>query len=307
MLFNRPVQTVFIDTHTPPVESDATMDVILSPAYYWVKRQKLPVRYLREARKLLPSIFEDMLPEGSFSYEVYKQDDHFMLFAYSDKTILDLLHDKGVKPSQIRNIYLAQSEFDALETPLRIDGQTILAVRDGIVVKLPAAFSPESVPMDLSGHKGSPHAVTVTRYAHITGQGNMLRFGSLLGVLTLLLAVQWWIVADKTRMLEAKQAEVFARYDLKSTQMQNEAILESLESRYKSQEALRRAVQAVLGLRLAKDEHLSTFTVQGGLVKASWSIPGKERADAIAAELKKSGLNLTHRFREQTLEMEASL
>ena len=85
MKFNTQLKTLFLDPHSEIEHTDEKVNIILSPALYWVKRQTLPVKYIRDAMKLLPSIFEESVPEGHYSYSAYKDGDTFVLFAYDDK------------------------------------------------------------------------------------------------------------------------------------------------------------------------------------------------------------------------------
>ncbi|MDX1294948.1 MAG: hypothetical protein R3302_01690 [Sulfurimonadaceae bacterium] len=307
MLFNQPVQTVYVDTHTPAVESDMMLDIILSPSLYWVKRQELPVRYLREVKKLLPSLFDEMLPEGTYSYSAFKENGHYLLFAYNDKAILDLLGKKGIKPSQVRKVYLAQSEFSVKERAVQVGDGYVLCEQEGIVVKLPAAFVDQSVPMDLSAHKNSSYDVDLALYAHIADRGSMVRFGGFIALLTLLFAFEWGIVAGKTSQLEAKRAALFEQYSLKSTMLQNEAILSRLESRFTMQNVLRQATAQLLALKLSDGEHLSHYTLEGERLKASLHLQSQQRADAVAAQFKRAGLKVKHTFKGKTMAMEVTL
>ena len=308
MLFNSSADTIFVDIHSPHVETEKMLDIILSPAYYWVKRQSLPVRYLREVKKLLPSLFEDTLPEGRYSYTAYREGEEYLLFAYNDRFILDRLQEKGIKASQIRNVYFAQSELDTMEVPLRIDDENLMIIHNGIVVKLPSQLATvQSRPFDVTYHKCSPHAVTLARYAHIADRRSMIRFGVLMAVLTLLVAVEWGIVAAKSKEVESKRFELFAQYDLKSTTMQNEAILKGLEADYRIQSALRDVTAKLLALRLERGEYMARLEVKGALLKVSFTLSKPERAKAIVAELKKEGMVPKERFDGNHLELEVAL
>lgn len=307
MLFNRNVQKVFIDTDTPAIKSEEMFDVILSPAYYWVKRQSLPVRYLREVRKLLPSLFEDTLPKGHYSYTAYKEGDSYLLFAYSDKTILDALAAKGIKPSQIHRVYFAQSEFSTMEAPIRVDAQNALSLQGGIVVKLPLQFTARSVPLNLQELRVSSHDIDLARYAHIADQRSIARFSAFMAVLTLLFAAEWGIVAAKTGTLERKRAELFDSYNLPSTAIQNEAILKRLEKRYAEQSALRNTTATLLALRLEKGEQMIRYGYDGSRLGVLFALPTQSRADAVIAKLRQEGLQFTHTFGNQNLWLELSL
>ncbi len=307
MLFNRNIQKVYIDTDSPPVATDAMLDVILSPVYYWVKRQTLPVRYLREAKRLLPSLFEDTLPKGHYSYSAYKEGEHYLLFAYSDRLILDALAEKGIKPSQIHRIYFAQSEFGEMRAPLQVDAQHALALQGGIVVKLPLQFTTESVPLDLESHKVSSHDIDLARYAHIADQRSIARFSAFMAVLTLLFAAEWGIVSAKTAGLEERRAAVYGEYGLPSTSMQNAAILQRLERRFGEQTALRDATAKLFGVRLSAGEHLTHYGYEAGSLKASFEIATRSRADAVTAALKRDGLTFTQNYADGTLQLEVKL
>jgi hypothetical protein len=307
MLFNRKVKKVYIDTDTPAVHSEEMLDIILSPAYYWVKRQSLPVRYLREAKKLLPSLFEDILPKGNYSYTAYKEEDDYLLFAYSDKTILDTLAAKGVKPSQIHKVYFAQSEFSTMERALQIDEQSALSLQGGIVVKLPLQFTGSTTPLNLDTYRISSHDIDLARYAHIADQRSIARFSAFMAILTLLFGMEWAVVSAKTGELEQERARLFERYDLPSTTIQNEAILKRLEQRYTEQSALRGTTAKLLALQLQEGEQMTRYEYDGTHLNVTFAIPSQNRANAVAARLKREGLEFTHTFGDQNLRLEFSL
>lgn len=307
MLFKNDAQTVFIDTATEPLQTEATLDIILSPAFYWVRRQKLPVRFLREAKKLAPSIFDDILPEGQYSYTAYKDGDAYLLFAYSDKEILQTLATKGIKPAQIKKVYFAQSEFDTLEVPLSIDDESVLGVHEGMVVKLPAALCEAGDSFDLATHKCSSHTVDLSRYAHIADRKSMIRFGSFMAVLTVLFAAELGIVTQKTETLQSQRDDLFAKYDLKRTMVQNEAILKRLNARYEEQTKLRKALFTMMQVRLGKKEYISKVEHKDNAIKVVYTVRSKARAGAVSAELKLGGLEHEAKMTDTELSAEVRL
>ena len=99
MKFNTKLKTIFLDPNSDKsvinnydndsilVTDDASkkrekVNVILSPSLYWVKKLSLPVKYVREVKKLLPSIFEDTLPKGNYNYTAYKSGEDFFGFEH---------------------------------------------------------------------------------------------------------------------------------------------------------------------------------------------------------------------------------
>ncbi len=50
------------------------VNVMLTPQYYTLKREELPVKYLYQAKKIAPSLFDGLLEEvGEYDYMVYKE------------------------------------------------------------------------------------------------------------------------------------------------------------------------------------------------------------------------------------------
>ncbi len=307
MLFNRPATLVFIDTQSTVEPTEEMLDIILSPAFYWVKRLSLPVKYLREVKQLLPSVFEETLPEGTYSYSAYSEGDEYLAFAYSDKMILDMLAEKGVKASQINRVYFAQSEFDRLDGTVKLDDSAVMMVEKGVVIKVPSIVSTSSAALDMTGHKLSKQSIELARYAHIADRRSLMLFASFMVVLALLYTSEWLIVASKTSQISDEQSEVYAKYGLKSTRLQNEAVLKKLEKRYERQMALRAVSSKLLGVTLQKDEKVHAFEHKGNSVHVSYAVASQKRADALKAELKKAGLAVKESYKKGILQLEVSL
>ena len=307
MAFKSKVRTVFIDTQTPAVQAEEMLDVILSPVYYWVKRVELPVKYLREVKKLLPSLFEDSLPEGKYSYTAYRDGDAYMIFAYNDKAILDILSEKGIKSTQLRRLYFAQSEFSDLESAVALGEDDIMVSQEGVVVKLPAALAADAVTLDLTAHKCSAHHVNLERYAHIAGTSSLIWFASFMAVLIVLIAVEWGIIDSKTAQIEKERTVLFDKYRLKSTIIQNEAVLKRLERRYDKQMKIRKMSAALFGVKLRNAEKMTRFELSASALLAEYSIASASRAKAVVAELKRAGLTVKEHYAKAHLRVEMAL
>ncbi len=112
--FRSKAKAFFVDVDSPSYHLDESVNVILSPSMYWVKRVTLPVKYLREVKSLIPSLFEENLPDGKYSYSAYKDGDSFLIFAYNDKEVLDLLN-------RMRELYVFDVRKRVLKTAVFVD------------------------------------------------------------------------------------------------------------------------------------------------------------------------------------------
>lgn len=306
MGFKSRARLVFVDTEPIEVHEQEKLDIILSPRFYWVKRQSLPVKYLREVKKLLPSLFEDTLEDEKYSYSAYKEDDSFLLFAYKDKEILERLQACGIDAAHINNIYFAQSEFSQLENGARFS-DTALIVKDGVVVQLPKAFVAQSTPIDIQNHELSKHKIELARYSHIADDTSMRKFMIFMGVLIALFASEWAIVASKLDAIAAKEEQVFEKEGLRASNIQNQAILTRLDKRYNRQTAIRNLSGLFLDIKLQEGERLQRLELVKNSVVAEFSIAQKTRIKAIDNLVAQSGFKYTKTYDKQVLRFEVAL
>lgn len=286
------------------------VDIILSPSFYWVKEQVLPLKYIREVKSLLPSIFEDTIPEGSYSYTAYKsktKERAFVMLAYSDKFIFDTLNEIGIKSSQIRNIYLAQSEFDTLEGRFKIDDERTLVVKDGYVSQLPSALAEAETPLNLQDLKLSRTKIELVRFAHIVDPKSMFKLSIFLFILILIFGVEYGIQSYEVKRLEAKQEEIFQKRHLKSTMFQNEALAEKLQKIFKKQTKLRDSIETIMQMPLQKDEMISYLEFKSKKVLLHIVLPNSARASEIENYLRSKKLKVSQKMSKDTLKVEVAL
>ncbi len=305
--FRSKAKAFFVDVDSPAYLLEAPVNIILSPSMYWVKRVTLPVKYLREVRSLIPSLFEENLPEGKYSYSTYKDGDSFLIFAYNDKEVLDLVAEKGITAANIDNVYFAQSEFDTIDTPLKIDAKSVLSLQDGVVVKLPAALAPDAIAMNLDGHTFSKHTIHLTRFNQIADKKSQKVFGSILTVLILMFTTEWLITASKVSAIIEKQGEVFSNHNLPATSFQNEAIHAKLNTTFERQSRIRDIVNLVLTLKLKPEEQLERIAMERNRMIIELRTESEATGSKTLSSLKREFKRTDGRFENGIYTMEIQL
>lgn len=305
--FRSKAKAFFVDIDSPAYRLEGAVNIILSPSMYWVKRVTLPVKYLREVRSLIPSLFEDNLPEGKYSYSTYKDGDSFLIFAYNDKEVLDLIAEKGITAANIDNVYFAQSEFDTIDTPLKIDAKSVLSLQEGVVVKLPAALAPDAVTMNLDGHTFSKHSIHLTRFNQIADKKSQKVFGSILAVLILMFTTEWLITASKVTAIMEKQGEVFSSHNLPATSFQNEAIHAKLNTTFERQSRIRDIVNLVLTLKLKPEEQLQQIALEQNRMIIELRTASEATGTKTLSSLKREFKHTDGRFENGIYTMEIKL
>ncbi len=249
MKFKQDKKTVFLDPHTQLTLSDEKLDIILSPSLYWVKKVSLPLKHARDAKKLLVSLFEDLLPEGSYSYSVYKQGEQFMIFAYEDKNILELLASQGILLSNVSSIHFAQSELDTIKGAIKINDTQSIYVKEGIVTLVPCCWIEESGDLDIADIKLSKHTLTLQQFGHIVDNKSLISIGVILSVFILLTWIELFILNKHIQTIEQESAEVFSKYHLKPTMFQNKALLKKYTKIHTNQTKMREEFSKALKIK----------------------------------------------------------
>ena len=248
--FKKQCNTIFVDKNSADFVVQESVNVILSPSLYWVQKLTLPVKSLREVKPLLESLFEDILPEGRYSYTAYKEGDAYFVFAYEDKVLLDLLQEKGISPAKINSVHFAQSELSRLETPKKVEDGSTIMTQDDVVVLVPQNLVDSKELLDVSNLALSKRSVTLKQFGHIVNEKSLYTVVALFVVLVVLVATQYFITVAKTDKLQTQREEIFAHYHLKPTMIQNRALLKRYEALYRSQLQFRSLMKAILSMKL---------------------------------------------------------
>jgi len=307
MKFNKKLPTIFLDLDSKYESFSSKINIILSPSFYWVKKVSLPVKYVRDAQKLLPSIFEDILPDGTYSYYTYKKGDDFIVFAYNDKMILDTLSQKGIHLSNVANIYFAQSEIKDIEASLKVSETQSVYIKDDILILVPCCWIEESGKLDIDGIKLSKHKVTIHQFGHIVETKSLYKIGAVLVIMILLLFSEYIVTNNRLSALVNDTGEIYQKYKLKSTTFQNKALLKKYKNIYELQTKIREYISVILKLRLNKGEKISFINIKDKKMLISFSGVQKQRVEYIKKTFHSKGISFKIKSTKDNLRVEVNL
>lgn len=273
MKFNSKNKTIFLDPKSSgyDISKDEKLNIILSPSLYWVKKITQSFKSVRDAKKYLPSIFEDILPDGNYSYDTYKEGGEFFIFAYEDRVILDILSKFGISSANITNIYFAQSEIAHIEGAVKVNEQQSIYVKDDIVVLVPCCWIEESGNLNLDEIKLSKRKVAIQQYAHIVDNSSLYKIGAILLVMSILLLGEYIITLSKTQKIEKLKDELFVKYKLKPTMMQNRSMLKKYTKIHNKQTKIREYISLLLSIKLRDAEVFSLLNMSSKSLDAEFS------------------------------------
>jgi len=281
--FKKRYKYIFLDPqaevlHVLSINSNEKINIILSPSLYWVKKISLPLQNVRDVKKLLPSLFEDILPLGNYSYKTYKSGSEFYIFAYEDRKILGILSQNNIPASSVANVYFAQSALGHIDGVMRINDAQSIYVKDEILLVVPSSWAETSGILDLSEIKASKHSITLQQFGHIVDSKSLYNVGVITFILFLLLLTEYFIAAQKLQEVTQLKDELFAKYNLQSTILQNRSLLKKYDTLHTKQMTLRDTVSYILALKLNPLEELSQLKFKNNVLEAKFNgiTEGKE-------------------------------
>jgi len=307
MKFNKKLPTLFLDPHSQYEKIDSKINIILSPSLYWVKKISLPVKYAREAKMLLPSIFEDILPEGNYNYSAYKEDDKFVIFAYSDKLIIDTLSQKGISLSNVAKIYFAQSEIKDFEGAIKVNEAQSIYIKDEILILVPCCWIEEKSNLDLANIKHSKNTISLQQFGHIVDTKSLYKIGAILMVMILLVSSEYFIMLQKISKLEDSKDAVYEKYNLKSTTFQNKALLKKYKTIHTTQTKIREYLSHIFAIKLKDGVKISLINVKNKKILITFRDLKEGQESYITKFLRSKKVPFKTNFSKDNMRMEVTL
>ncbi|WP_456480672.1 hypothetical protein [Nautilia sp.] len=233
------------------------VDIILSPQYYWIKKIEIPVKSLKDAKKIAKSLFQ--LNDG-YIYDAMKIEGKYFAYAINKKLKLN------IEKKYINSIRLAQSELYKYDVINVSENHSIQKI-DDLLFCFPnvknAPFIDEILPdLKLTNNK-------VTLYDRINIDKGLIAAAV---TIFLLLNGGFIIKTIKNRIsygtLENEKTKLIKRYNLPPTTFQLNSILSSLKKTDKTQTLIRKDLEYITKTPLKKGEKFlnlsfsnKTFTV----------------------------------------------
>ena len=252
---------VFLDKDTKQIDISGKAILILSPAFYWFYKEKLDLP-LNRARKIAPSIFEGIIPEGEYSYYTEKVADEYWFFAYQDGNILAKLTELGIKPSQITKVYPAQIALHNIKEPVKI-GKKVAINQNGSIILLPQNIIKSATKeLDFKELFLPKKSLPLKAYSSsLVSEDFIYKLAIVLFIAILAYAVEIFIQKKDLAKLYAKKQALIQKYHLPPTSLQIRSITASLKRVQKEQLDLRDKIDYILRTPLRSGEYFTKLDI----------------------------------------------
>jgi len=130
------------------------VNIMLTPQFYTIKREELPVKYAYQAKGVAPSLFDGLLEDvQNHKYFVIKEENSWLFIAYDVKKIKIFLEQKGIAIAQVSKVYFAEQVADLFTAPMLIGEKEALVNLNGTITVLPqVALNPDEKPIHINAN-----------------------------------------------------------------------------------------------------------------------------------------------------------
>lgn len=284
------LKALFLSKMMLPISPDETVNVVLSPAYYWFREVVLPASNAQQAKKLAPSYFDSVIPGGAYEYMAIAQKEAFWLFAYDPALIAEAISDAGLRPSQVHAIYFAQTECARMRSPKQIDDETMLIVNEGHIGRISSRYAHADGDIDtfLNQNARSRFKVPISLYrSGWLSEKQLGRLTLIAAAVTLVYTIDYLHLRSQFNQQELKAQTLRKHYKLPETSFQLESLMRSLEGRKARQMKLRGVFRGLTLLPLRKGEVVTQLTMDEKKAQLQITLEDAKRADLLKAALEK--------------------
>ena len=114
------------------------VNIMLSPQFYTLKREQIPVKYTYQAKRIAPSLFDGFLEDAeAHKYFVYKEEDMWLIIAYHPEEIKAFIESKGLSAEKIVNVYFAEQIAESLMHPVLLGEREAMVNLGGTMTVVP--------------------------------------------------------------------------------------------------------------------------------------------------------------------------
>ncbi len=251
-----------------------SVNVMLPPQFYTLKKEALPLRYAYQAKKIAPSLFDGLLEQGRhYDYMVWKEEEEWVFLAYDLEKITAFLESKGFVLEKISKLFFAQQRVDLFDKPLFLGDNEALVSLDNMIVVIPrSALAQDEDTFLVFDNSFTPKKGIALQGAY----GSILskRQASILATVFILFAsmffVEGWRYSSNEKAGKAQLQELLEAYP----SLQSKYTRDSIVSKYKTIDSIerkKRDIMKTLSGMIFKGVTLNALEINQQIFKVQFS------------------------------------
>jgi len=267
-----------------------SVNIMLTPQFYTLKKEKLPLKYLYQAKKIAPSLFDGFLEDAQkYEYFVYKEEEEWIFIAYDPQAISNFLLSKGIKPEQVAKIFFAQQDSSFFTAPVLLGEKEALVSLNNTVVVIPRSAMQENSGTLSLDDSFTPKTGVALQGAHgsVLSKKQTIGLAAFFTLFAFMFFVEGWRYTNDS---QAAQEEMQILLD-EHPSLQSQYTRESIAAKYnmidKNERKKREIVKTLAGM-IFKGVKIRSFSMNEKVFKADFICSDEKVTKRLVQLAKKS-------------------
>lgn len=294
--------------HVSSVPADG-VNVMLTPQFYTIKREPLPVKYAYQAKRIAPSLFEGLLEDvENHKYFVSKEDENWLFIAYDIEKIKIFLQSKGIEIGQVSKIFFAEQAREQLTAPVLLGENDALVNLNGRMTVVPqVALNPDEKPIHITTH------FTPKKGVAFEGRGKSMVSSNeayTLAAIFALLAIIYFVEGSRYGGESEAQVQEMQTLLENHPSLESSYTRKSIAKKYRDidrKERKKRDVIKALSHMIFKGSTLTSLSLDDKKFKAQFACKDANTAKKLKALAKKEKFNTSNIAKSNDVKIEGTL
>ncbi|MBD3791283.1 MAG: hypothetical protein IE918_03895 [Campylobacterales bacterium] len=282
-------ELILIHRAMPQMEMKRPVNVMLTPQFYTLKKERLPIKFAYQAKKIAASLFEGMLQEGkSYDYFVFREGEQWVFIAYSLEEITEFFQSKGLSPESISKLFFAQQVVSAFKDPYPLSEKEVLAVVDDTVVVIPSSVLGDETPAPVFVLPNPKKGVAIqSAYASLLSRKEAVGFAAIFLLFAVLFVAEGIRYGGETKAGAEELESLITANPSLSSQYTRESIFSKYRKIDQAERKKREAVKILIGM-LYKDVALKSLYIDEKGFSAEYAVKEANMIRRVESEAKKA-------------------
>ena len=294
----------------PKSFGNEAVNVMLTPQFYTLKREELPVKYPFQAKKVAPSLFEGLIDkEGTYRYFVNKKGDEWEFIAYDPDKIKAFLEDRGIAPQRINKLFFAQQAAERLVKPILLGKDQALVNLNGIATVIPrAAIESDRFCMQVDDTLTPSKGVAFGgKEGSFISREQAISLAAILLLFAVMFLYEGMQYGKSAVDYQPKIDKIIKQHPTLQSKYARQSIVKKY-TQVDTTERRKRDLIKTLSKMIFKGVALSTLYVDDQKVSAVFNVQNENEIDKLKALAQKEKLNVIHNTKnEKQIQIEGKL
>jgi hypothetical protein len=303
-------ELILVHTSMKPVTLSHAVNVMLTPQFYTLKKEVLPLNYAYQAKRIAPSLFEGLVEEGrDYEYMVWKEEEAWVFLAYDLEMITTFLERKGFALENVSKIFFAQQAVDLFDKPLLLGENEALVSLDNMIVLVPRGALGEDEGHSLvfnNSFTPKKGVMLHDAYGSVLSLKQASTLAAIFTLFAIMFFVEGWRYSDNAQAGETQMQELLEAYP----SLQSKYTRDSIVTKYKTIDTAERKKRETIKMvseMIFKGVTLTLLEMNEKGFSVQFSCKDAKVANRIKALAKKNNLNTSAIAGSNDLKIEGTL